>query len=89
MAVIAPGALASLAALFIDPIPRDPNCHNFADQRVFFETPHFGDVITNIGFMLVGSIALAQLLSPGHSLKYVLAAGGWALLIMLRRSVVA
>ncbi|MGH8487786.1 MAG: ceramidase domain-containing protein, partial [Gammaproteobacteria bacterium] len=66
VAVIAPCALASLAALFIDPIPQDPNYHNFADRRVFFEIPHFGDVITNMGFMLVGSIALAQLLSPAR-----------------------
>jgi len=65
-AVIAPGALASLAALFIDPIPQDPNYHIFADQRVIFEIPHFGDVITNIGFMLAGSIGLARLLSPGR-----------------------
>jgi hypothetical protein len=66
VAVIAPGALASCAALFIDPIPQDPNYHNFADQRVFFEIPHFGDVITNIGFVLTGSIGLARLLSPGR-----------------------
>ncbi|MGH8524992.1 MAG: ceramidase domain-containing protein [Gammaproteobacteria bacterium] len=66
VAVIAPGALASLAVLFIDPIPQDPNYHNFADQRVFFAIPHFGDVITNIGFMLAGSIGLARLLSPGR-----------------------
>ncbi len=66
MGVIAPGALASLAALLIDPIPQDPNYHNFADQRVFFDIPHFGDVITNIGFMLAGSIGLAWLLVPGR-----------------------
>ncbi len=72
VAVIAPGALTSLAALFIDPIPQDPNYHDFADQWVFFEIPHFGDVITNIGFEMYYLSGWLR----GHSLKHVLAALG-------------
>ncbi|MGH8507757.1 MAG: ceramidase domain-containing protein [Gammaproteobacteria bacterium] len=61
-----PGVAASIAVLFLDPIPQDPNYHNFADRRVVCEIPHFGDVITNIGFVLAGSIGLARLLFPGR-----------------------
>jgi hypothetical protein len=44
--------------LFHAPIPQDPAYHNFADQHTILGIPRFGDVITNLGFNLVGLLGL-------------------------------
>jgi len=42
--------------LALDPIPQDPNYHLFADARSFFGVPHFYNVVSNIGFVVLGSL---------------------------------
>lgn len=42
----------------LDPIPQDPNYHLFADQRSFFGISNFNDVVSNIGFAVVGMLGL-------------------------------
>jgi len=44
--------------LFVDPIPQDLAYHDFADKRGWLGIPNFGDVISNIGFLVVGALAL-------------------------------
>ena len=34
--------------------PQNPDYHNFADQRALWGIPHFGDVLSNLPFILVG-----------------------------------
>ncbi|MHC4958810.1 MAG: ceramidase domain-containing protein [Planctomycetota bacterium] len=66
--VFLPG-LAGLVVLALKgPIPQSPAYHLFADQRVVCGVPHFGDVISNIPFLVVGAAGL--LLRP--SLPFVL-----------------
>jgi len=50
------------AAYFISPIPQDPSYHNFADLRPRFNIPNFGDVVSNIGFLIVGLMGLSMIL---------------------------
>jgi hypothetical protein len=44
--------------LFVDPIPQDLAYHDFADKRGWLGIPNFGDVTSNIGFLVVGALAL-------------------------------
>ena len=60
--VIAPGVvMLILALLLVKPIAQDPNYHNFADQRVWLGIAHFGDVITNAAFIIVGASGLGYI----------------------------
>ena len=53
--------LVPLAAVLIavPPIPQDPHYHAFADSRMLFGIPNFGNVVSNVPFLLVGAIGLA------------------------------
>lgn len=56
LAVLAAGVLYLLPR-----IPQDPAYHNFADQRGWLGIPHFGNVVGNIGFLIVGALGLRAL----------------------------
>jgi len=45
----------------VEPIPQDPNYHLFADARTFFGIPNFNDVVSNLGFALVGAFGILTL----------------------------
>ncbi len=52
------------------PISQLANYHHFADQRGWLSIPHAADVLSNIGFALVGLWGLFQLghaRTPGHA----------------------
>jgi hypothetical protein len=51
-------ALAAAFFIFVPPIHQDPAYHNFADQRAFLSVPHCLDVLSNIGFLVVGECGL-------------------------------
>jgi hypothetical protein len=57
--------LAPLAAVLIAaaPIAQDPRYHAFADTRTLFSVPSFGNVVSNLPFMLVGLAGLGLCLS--------------------------
>jgi hypothetical protein len=50
--------LLVLAAAFAPAIPQDPAFHLFADTRVLFGIPRFGDVVSSAPFTLVGLAGL-------------------------------
>lgn len=52
--VVAPAAMALVAMLFVPPIGQRAAYHDFADRRVVLGIPYFGDVITNVGYLIVG-----------------------------------
>jgi hypothetical protein len=53
-------AAISVGVFFVlPPIPQDPAYHNFADQRAWLGVPHFLDVFSNLGFLIVGAWGLA------------------------------
>jgi hypothetical protein len=56
------GAMAvSLAALLLVPvIPQDQSYHQFADQRTLLGEPNFWNVVSNLPFIVIGAIGLAQ-----------------------------
>jgi hypothetical protein len=58
--LIASAILATIVVLFLfAPIPQDPSYHAFADQRRLFGVPRFGDVVSNLAFLLVAILGLA------------------------------
>lgn len=52
---------AIMATLFIPPIAQDPNYHNLSDWRVIAGIPNFGDVVSNVAFLVVGVLGLLKL----------------------------
>ncbi len=54
-------AIITVATGFVDPIPQDPQYHQFADQRVYFDIPNTLNVVSNLLFALIGIIGLMQL----------------------------
>lgn len=46
--------LALVAVSLVDPIAQDPGYHAFADTRLCFGLPNFGDAASNIGFAVIG-----------------------------------
>lgn len=58
-AVIVAGIVGVLGLL--SPIRQDPTYHRFADQRIWLDIPHAGDVISNLFFAVVGLIGLIAL----------------------------
>jgi hypothetical protein len=58
---------APLVAVFIaaPPIAQDPHYHAFADVRPLFGIPNFGNVVSNVPFLLVGLAGLRLCLRGG------------------------
>lgn len=51
-------ALGLVGVSALEPIPQDPSYHLFADRRAFYGIPNFNDVLSNVGFALVGLFGL-------------------------------
>lgn len=49
--------------LFVPPIHQPEDYHNFADARTFFGVSRAWDVLSNLGFLLVGVLGVKYLLS--------------------------
>ncbi len=50
-----------VAVFFVEPIAQDSAYHNFADTNEFFGIANFWNVVSNIPFLIVGLMGLAQL----------------------------
>lgn len=50
-----------IAAMLHGPVAQLPNYHDFADQETVFGIPHFVDVLSNLGFILVALWGWSQL----------------------------
>lgn len=55
---ILPGIAGVVGLVLHGPIHQDPGYHGFADQRALWGIPHFGDVITNLPFVVAGVLGL-------------------------------
>jgi hypothetical protein len=63
LAVIAALAAAAAIALWLQgPIPQDPAYHRFADTRGLWGIPNFGNVVSNLPFLLAGPLGLWRVL---------------------------
>ncbi len=63
-AVVALTVAASVWAWQRGPMPQDLAYHDFADQRAMFGIPHAFNVLSNIPFLIVGSLGLGFLFGP-------------------------
>lgn len=52
--LLTPLALAIGFLIFYPPIYQDESYHAFADQRTILGIPNFWNVISNLGFLIVG-----------------------------------
>jgi hypothetical protein len=48
-------AAAAVAVVVLGPVTRGPGFHVYADQRTWRGIPHAGDVLSNLGFLLVAA----------------------------------
>ena len=67
--------LLAAAALVHGPIAQPIGYHDFADQHAVFGTPHFADVVSNLGFALVALWGWVRL-APAS--RHPAIAAGWA-----------
>ena len=73
--------------LLVDPIPQDPAYHLFADTRSWFGIPNFFDVVSNVGFAVVGLFGLVAITrtpslfhNPGDLRPYIVFFAGVTLI---------
>ncbi|MFO1418886.1 MAG: ceramidase domain-containing protein [Methylotetracoccus sp.] len=62
--LLAVSATAICAMALLPPIRQDPGYHLFADRRTWLGIPNFANVVSNLGFVLVGLLGLAGLRGP-------------------------
>ncbi|HXF66069.1 MAG TPA: ceramidase domain-containing protein [Burkholderiales bacterium] len=62
LAVLLLAPLLYLFLLHAAPIPQDRGYHLFADARAFLGLPNFGNVVTNLPFLIVGALGIERCL---------------------------
>lgn len=82
--------VAIAAAFLFPPIAQNPEYHNLADRRVIAGVPNFFDVVSNVPFLLVGSLGLwylarhrgdrSRLVFPQEAFPFIAAFGGTVLI---------
>jgi len=68
-----PVAVLAGALLLFDPFAQPLSYHDFADQRQFLGIPNFADVVSNLAFLIAGSLGLIHCLKhrpPGARLAW-------------------
>lgn len=61
-ALVALAAAMAIVAALVPRFAQDPEYHAFADQRVLLAIPHFGDVVSNLAYLIVAVLGLRVLL---------------------------
>jgi predicted membrane channel-forming protein YqfA (hemolysin III family) len=64
---------AAAVTLFITPIPQSQAYHDFADHRTILRIPNFCDVMSNVFFLLVGTMGIAFVLREATNTERVFA----------------
>jgi hypothetical protein len=66
--VLGPALVISLLALIgFRPLPQDLAYHAFADQRTLYGVPHFGNVVSNLPFAVIGALGCWWIVRHGRS----------------------
>jgi hypothetical protein len=68
--IIVLAGMAALALFLLPPIAQDAAYHNFADQRTFWGTPNFWNVMSNLPFLLVAIWGFRALRSQSAFQQY-------------------
>jgi len=58
------GIVLAIAAFALPPVAQPQAYHGFADQRGWLGIPNFGDVMSNLAFLVVGLMGLAAMRRP-------------------------
>ncbi|MCQ1060355.1 ceramidase [Photobacterium sp. DNB23_23_1] len=58
--LIAIALALGVMAIYFSPIRQSRNFYDYADQRLLFGIPHFWNVVSNLGFLIVGIIGLRE-----------------------------
>jgi hypothetical protein len=58
--LLAVAAISAFGVCLLPAIPQDPAYHDFADKRPFLGIPNFGDVSSNIAFVIAGFAGMAS-----------------------------
>ena len=56
------GIMAVTATFFVEPIAQDIKYHKLSDQRILMGIPNFGDVMSNIAFLVAGVLGVRKLI---------------------------
>jgi len=70
------------AALLARRADLPPSYHHFADQRIWLGIPHFGDVVSNIAFLIAGLWGLAFLSRKSSLAQFIDARERWPYFLM-------
>ena len=68
---LVPAIILGIAALLMHRADLPPSYHHFADQRIWLGIPHFGDVASNIAFLIAGLWGLAFLSRKSSFAQFV------------------
>ena len=77
---VLPGAVTLLAAAALawyGPVQQPVHYHDFAEQRALFGLAHAGDVLSNLGFAVVGLVGLVRLARNWRSPALIAGRDGW------------
>lgn len=67
-ALLGLAAIAVVTAWLLPPIPQDPAYHAFADRRAALGIPNAANVVSNVGFAVVGALGLGWLAARARAL---------------------
>ncbi len=68
--LLALAVVTGVAMLFVPRIPQDPTYHAFIDTRGWLGIPNFGDVMSNLPFLLVGFLGYRVLQKYGSDTQH-------------------
>jgi hypothetical protein len=80
--LLASAVATAIVALLLPPVPQPLSYHQFADQRSWLGIPNFGDVVSNLGFALVGLWGLMFLFQGQTGKATLSAAERWPYALM-------
>jgi len=58
--------ICGVAVLLLPPVPQDPSYHDFADQRGLWGIANFGDVMSNLPYILTGILGMLAVYCRRH-----------------------
>lgn len=71
--------LCAIAMLFHGPIAQITDYHHFADRRYWWGLPNAADVLSNLGFLIVGIVGLQQIWRGRHHAALQTSRSGYVL----------
>jgi hypothetical protein len=79
---LALAVVLGFAALLARRADLPPSYHHFADQRIWLGIPHFGDVVSNVAFLIAGLWGLAFLFGKSSLAQFIDARERWLYFLM-------